>query len=278
MNRRICSFLTAMSLWITGTFPHYASAANSCDDMFDFSREGQYRDLLETVIRKHYDIPHETSLVAELFLMYGLRRLKLSGMESKFDMGQAIVESEHVFQVAHRFANNFEKSYETSSMQWARRHILSRGIEPLVNEYFVAKDRPRILKLINRILDNRLVSFAMNLRRLPYFSDRVISPGLQAKIVRDGPEAHQKAIEDAYSQTGQNVVQGYRQVSSIYASFFIVLLSYTAWQSLHSVDDEINEKRVAKLIDGLEDLAKLVEETDREMQRRGLYDLKTPAK
>jgi hypothetical protein len=259
----LLAFMLAFS-WVTPAF-----AKNKCQDLFTVDLEPVYRAELQQLVRSHYSIEQKQNFVSDLFLKYGLREFKLKYMESPKDIRRGISETEHLFNVASRFTG--EHTNLSPEIRWLEREVLARGIDSLVLKYRDVPERHIILVLIRKILKSRLVQFAQNFRNLPYRNDKVIPEELFEKIMRDGVTPHEKELLEFYDTTNQDRIDQYRQIRKIYATFFILLLSYTTWNQLGTVDEKVNAAKFEKTIKGLEELQDFADALDMELSRRGLY-------
>lgn len=265
--KRSSLFLLAFTLLFSWVSPAYAK--DKCQELFSEDLEPVYRAELLEMVRNHYSIEKKQNLISDLFLKYGMRQFKLKYMESPKAIRRGISETEHLFEVASRFTG--EHRNLTPEMRWLEREVLARGIDSLVFKYRDVPEKHIILVLIRKILKSRIVQFAQNFRNLPYRNDKMIPDALFEKIMKDGITVHEKELLEFYDTTNQDRIDQYRQIRKIYATFFILLMSYTTWNQLGTVDEKINDAEIQKTIESLEDLDAFLNALDRELSRRNLY-------
>lgn len=271
MIKRIAhSFITFMLVftWVAPSFG-FGFGKNKCQELFTIDLEPIYRAELKQLISTHYSFEQKESIIGDLFLKFGLRQFKLKYMESPQDIRRGVSETEHLFQVGSRFTGEYTAL--SPEMRWLERETLSRGIDSLIIKYRDIPESHVVLRLIRKILKSRLVQFAQNFRNLPYRKDKVIPEDLFEDIMRDGPMAHEARLKEFYDSTNQDRIDNYRHIRKIYATFFILLLSYTTWDQLNTIDEKINRAKFVKTLEGLEELLEFQEALDQELARRDLY-------
>jgi hypothetical protein len=250
--------------WVTPAF-----AANKCENLFTMDLEPIYREELKQIIKSHYSISQKQNLISNLFLKFAMRQFKLKYLESPQDIRRGISETEHLFQVASRFSG--ESKILSPEMLWMEREVLARGIDTLVHKYRDVPESHLVFKLIRKTLKSRIVKFAQNFRNLPYRDDKAIPNELMDKIMQDGVTAHEKELLEFYKSTNQDGIDQYRQIRKIYATFFILLLSYTTWDQLDTVDEKVNAAKFKNTLRGLDELEELENALNEELSRRNLY-------
>lgn len=271
MMKQFAQFILAFILVFAWTAPSFGFifGKNKCQELFTIDLEPIYRAELKQLISTHYSFEQKESIIGDLFLKFGLRQFKLKSMEASRDIRRAVSETEHLFQVGSKFTGEYHAL--SPEMRWLERETLSRGIDTLVLKYRDVPESHAVLRLIRKILKSRLVQFAQNFRHLPYRSDKVVPQELFEDIMRDGPIAHEARIKEFYDSTNQDRIDGYRHIRKIYSTFFILLLSYTTWDQLNTIDEKVNRAKLVKTLEGLEDLLEFQEALDQELARRNLY-------
>ena len=244
-------------------------ARNKCEKLFTIDLEPRYRAELQELVSTHYSFEQQQSFIGNMFLKYGLREFKLKYMETPKDIRRGVSETEHLFQVGSRFTGEYKAL--SPEMRWFEREVLSRGIESLVHKYRDVPEGHILIRLIKKILKSRIVKFASNFRNLPYRNDKVMPEELFNKIMKDGPTAHEAELIALYKTTNQDGIDQYRQIRKIYATFFILFLSYTTWDQLSEVDEKVNKAKLENTIEALEDLLQFTDALDQELARRDLY-------
>lgn len=284
MMKRTSTSILSLVLLFSWVAPSYG--ANKCEKLFTVDLEALYSAELKELVKSHYSIDQKQNLVSNLFLRFGMRQFKLKYMESPKDIRQGVSETEHLFQVASRFSGEYKDL--SPEMLWFERRVLAEGIDSLVLKYRDIPESHAVLVLIRKILKSRIVKFAQNFRNLPYRNDKSIPDDLYEKIKREepppplpneliekimknGPTAHEKELLDYYDSTNQDRIDRYRQVRKIYATFFILLLSYTTWDQLGTIDEKIGEARLKKTLKSLEELDEFMNALNEELARRDLY-------
>lgn len=276
MMKRATTSILAFLLLFTWVAPSYA--AEECHDLFSVDLEPIYKAEIKKLFRTHYSISERQNKIAELFLWHGLRRFKLTDMESSKDIRQFISETEHLFQVASKFTGEFKDL--SPEMLWFERESLARGIDSLVLKYRDVPERHAIIQLIRKIMKSRIVKFARDVRTAPYVRDNAFNDALFDKIMTDGPEAHEAEILGFYRQktyqhldfeANQYAIDKYRQFRKIYSTMFILIASYLTWQSLSSVDDKVNGAEFDKVQKSFDEFQEFMDLVDQENAHRGLY-------
>lgn len=254
--------------WVAPSFG-FGFGKNKCQELFTIDLEPIYKAELKKLIDTHYSFEKNESIIGDLFLKFGLRQFKLKAMESPQDIRRVVSETEHLFQVGSRFTGEYTAL--SPEMRWFERETLSRGIDSLVLKYRDVPESHVVLRLIRKIMKSRLVQFAQNFRNLPYRKDKVMPEDLFEAIMRDGLLAHEARLKEFYDSTNQDRIDNYRHFRKMYSTFFILLLTYTTWDQLNTIDEKVNSAKFAKTLKGLDELLEFQEALDQELARRDLY-------